>query len=183
MGGFAIANGVTRLTISSNNAKQNVNPNIELYHTYTWELFQILDEQTARKQQLIVLKDATTPTFTVNKETYLAASVEYKFAKSVTWDDIKLSWYDTVGMCNYMIKWRSSVWDPKIGLSSAEHYKKKTVLRCFTPDEDNYYGWSLVNSWPSTIRYGDLTYASSDGKLVEVTLSYDWAEEFQGPGT
>jgi len=33
----------------------------------------------------------------------------------------------------------------------------------------------LVGSWPSVIRHGDLTYTSSDVKIVEVTLTYDFA--------
>ncbi len=37
------------------------------------------------------------------------------------------------------------------------------------------YAYDLVGSWPSVIRHGDLTYTSSDVKIVEVTLTYDFA--------
>ena len=37
--------------------------------------------------------------------------------------------------------------------------------------------YRLINSWPSVIKYGELTYTTSDIKKVEVTLTYDWAEE------
>lgn len=157
-----------------------------VYTTYTWDLQNILGRipQSSTgfgvtNTTLLYLKDATTPTFTAATESYISASLEYKYAKSVTWDDIKLTWYDT-GMIGVIRQWRESVWSADRGLEPSNNYKSDTVLRCFLPEEDGYFGWKLKGSWPSSIRSGDLTYTSSDAKIVEVTLSYDWAEEFEG---
>ncbi len=152
---------------------------VDYYYTYTWQLPHILGT-SAIGSPLITLKDITTPTFTVNKENYIGSSLEYKYAKSVVWDDIKLTWYDSVGLIDIIREWRRSVWTAEDGLKPASNYKKLTILECVLPSGLSPYGWNLHGSWPSQIRSGELTYTNSDVKLVEVTVSYDWADEYSG---
>ena len=181
MGGFK------RISDRANQDDEGVyyaDTNAKLYTTYTWDLQQVLAEVVSNNNTLIMLKDASTPTFTVAKESYIGVNLEYKYAKNITWDDIKLTWYDT-GMISYIRRWRESVWSQKSGLMPAKNYKKNTILRCFLPGSDTnrtegYFGWKLVGSWPSSISSGDLSYTNSEAKIVEVTLTYDWAEEFEG---
>jgi len=152
---------------------------IQYYYTYTWSLPTIFGIG-AQSPPLVLLKEATTPTFTANKENYVGSSLEYKYAKSITWEDIKLTWYDSVGLIDIIRGWRESVWTPKDGLKPATEYKQTTELECFLPTGKRTYGWKLNGSWPSQIRCGDLTYTNSDVKLVEVTVSYDCASWLTG---
>ena len=154
-------------------------PDIKLYTTYTWDIQKIFAKVAASDETLIMLRDASTPTFTVAKESYVGVNLEYKYAKNITWDDIKLTWYDT-GMIDYIREWRSTVWTADQGLKPASSYKKDTVLRCFLPGPEGskeHFGWKLIGSWPSQISSGELTYTNSDAKIVEVTVTYDWADE------
>ncbi len=59
----------------------------------------------------------------------------------------------------------------------ANDYKKRSLLKYFLPTGKKINTWTLINSWPSQIRNGDITYAGSNVKLIEVTVTYDWAEE------
>lgn len=150
----------------------------EYYYNYYWEVVNLFESSSQQGSGVLVgLKDASLPTFTVNKETYMAASLEYKFAKSVSWDDVKVSWYDHIGLLKTMKEWRSNVWSPECGLSDANHYKRRSLIEYYLPTGEKTCGWILRNSWPSQIRHGELTYTSSDVKLIEVTITYDWAEE------
>lgn len=151
----------------------------EYYYNYFWEIINLFETPLTQQgpSQIVGLKDATLPTFTVNKETYLAASLEYKFAKSVNWDDVKVSWYDHVGLLQTMKDWRANVWSPECGLADANHYKRRSIIEYYLPTGQKTCGWTLKNSWPSQIRHGELTYTTSDVKLIEVTITYDWAEE------
>lgn len=151
----------------------------DYYYTYTWSIPRVIGRDGTR-YALVHLKDTTTPTFTANKESYVASSLEYKYAKSVTWDDVKVSWYDTYGLIKIVKEWRESVWTAVNGLRPANNYKKDTAIECFLPSNESPYGWRLYGSWPSQIRYGDLTYTNSEVKNVEVSISYDWAEECVG---
>jgi hypothetical protein len=76
-----------------------------------------------------------------------------------------------------MKEWRKSVWTPECGIKIAGDYKKNSTLRSYLPTGAKANEWRLINSWPSQIRYGDLTYTGSNVKMVEVTVTYDWAEE------
>jgi len=136
----------------------------EYYYTYTWSIASLFEDQrTQSSLALISLKDAGLPTFTVNKETYVGSSLEYKYAKSVTWDDIKVSWYDSVGLVEIIRQWRSLVWSTQDGIAEARMYKKRSELTTYLPTGKQDVRWILENSWPSVIRYGDLTYTNCSG--------------------
>lgn len=165
---------------SRSTTEGHVQSNVEYFYSYTWDVSEIFG-QSANK---IGLKDVTLPTFTVNKETVEGAHIEYKFAKSVSWEDVSVTWYDVDGLFRDILSWRSSIWNAdSIGLKQAAEYKKKTTINSFVgsylgdPQQRPYQRYELYNSWPSSIKYGDLTYTSSEVKLVTVTITYDWAVE------
>jgi hypothetical protein len=128
----------------------------------------------------ILAKDATVPTFSVGKETVDGASLVYKYASMVTWEDIKVTFYDTMlgsGKTSDVVKgWRKTVWTDTGGLASPSDYKKDSQISIYTLDWETSTVWTLHGSWPSTIKEGDLTYTNTDVKVIEVTVSYDWAE-------
>lgn len=157
----------------------------EYYYTYLWTIDTIFGEYASDNSSAIVhAKDMTLPSFVVAKEQTIGGSLEYKFAKSVSYDDVKISWYDTVGLIDYLREWRKSVWSPIFGLAAGGSYKKDTVQRQYITNDDgdliDDVVYVLRGSWPSTIRYGDLTYTNSDAKIVEVTVTYDYALEQKG---
>ena len=157
-----------------------VNSRRQYYYNYFWEIDNLFGTSFLSNEALIGLKDASLPTFTVNKETYVGSSLEYKFAKSIIWEDIKVAWYDSDGLLSSMRDWRKMVWKPESGLQMANDYKKRSRIQHFLPTGKKVNTWTLYNSWPSQIRNGELTYTSSEVKLVEVTVTYDWAEETVG---
>lgn len=158
---------------------QGPNSRREYYYNYFWEVSSLFEEgfRWLGDAPLISLRDCTLPTFTVNKETHQGSSLEYKYAKSVTWEDIKVTWYDTIGLLAEMKRWRSNIWTPECGIADANSYKRESNLGYYLPTGKSVNHWVLKNSWPSQIRHGELTYTSSDVKIIEVTLTYDWAVE------
>jgi hypothetical protein len=148
----------------------------EFYYNYFWRVENFF-EMAGMPIPLIALREASLPTMTVNKGTIKASSLEYKYAESITWEDVKFTWYDSDGLLPILRDWRRSVWDPETGLAMQDEYKKTTILEYYLPTGKKANQWKLVNSWPSQIRHGELTYSTSDVKLVEVTVTYDWAEE------
>lgn len=149
------------------------------YYKYTWEIDKLFDDVV--DGPLIYLKEASTPSWTIEKEEVMGASLKYKFAKSIAFDDIKVSWYDTDGLAEIIRGWRRRVWTPEEGFKNPAEYKRLSVIRPMTYDLTGDVVWTLHNSWPQAVRCGDLTYSDSDVKLVEVTISYDWAEEETSP--
>lgn len=158
-------------------------------YTYTWEIDRLQDEVVgmADSRYLVYAKDVSLPAFNVSMERHIGSSLEYKFAKSVSYDDIKISFYDTQDLYKKLKQWRQSVYDWQTGIKTPEQYKKNSTIKIYDPtwqdskgvvgidNEAVSYAYDLVGSWPSVIRHGDLTYTSSDVKIVEVTLTYDFA--------
>ncbi len=168
-------------------ATKQITSKAKYYYTYTWEITQLFDTQytdQAAADPVIMLRDMTLPTFSTSVDKYLGASVEYKWAKSVSWDDVKLTWYDSDGMLDVIEGWRKSIWTEDGGLRPGGSYKKTSTLSFFLPDYTRRVNWFLYNSWPSQIRSGELTYTNSDIKIVEATVAYDWAsgsQVYEGP--
>lgn len=152
-------------------------------YNYMWQVELVFGDNVGLGRNgttLIHLKDATLPSFVVNKEIVLGSALEYKYGKSVSWEDVKLTWYDNIGLISVMKEWRQRVWSADRGMRPANEYKQQTALSVLPPDSDDpneVVRFLLHGSWPSLIRHGDLTYTSSDVKIVEVTVTYDWAEE------
>lgn len=156
-----------------------LNAQTKFYYSYTWTVPELFGTSTSNRDALIALKDASLPSITINKEIALGASLEYKYAKGVTWDDIRVTFYDSVGLIDILREWRSRIWSPESGIRVASSYKRDTRLSQHTPDmlPEDTITWRLYNSWPSNIKYGDLTYTNSDVKYVDLQITYDWAEE------
>ena len=144
--------------------------------SFTWEVSTLFEENAAKSTAIVYAKDASLPSITFEKEEYTGASLKYKFASGAVYDDIRLTFYDTNGILPYLIKWRKSVWEES-GLKTASNYKKESVIKVYDPTGELQQTFKLIGSWPSVIKHGDLTYTSSDFKFVDVTITYDWAEE------
>jgi len=149
----------------------------EYYYSYTWQIVELVGN--FEYLMITSVKDVTLPTFTVATENVQGASLDYKYAKSVSYDDVKVTFYDTEGLLPILKAWKESVWTPDQGLKVANEYKKTSKINAFTPqwDKDTTQSFTLIGSWPSLIRHGELTYTNSDVKVVQVTITYDWAEE------
>jgi len=150
--------------------------------TFTWEVATLFEENAARGTALVYAKDVSLPSITFEKEEYTGASLKYKFASGAVYDDIRLTFYDTEGILPYLIKWRKSVWE-ETGLKTASNYKKESVITVYNQTGDPQQTFKLIGSWLSVIKHGDLTYTSSDFKFVDLTITYDWAEEIDARET
>lgn len=146
------------------------------FYSYTWVIQQLFGTSDLK----IMAKDATLPKFQVKSEDVMGLSLMYHFASEVTWDPVRVTFYDTMGLTELLKTWRSKVWSIDKGLGYANDYKQPSVIKQLTGDLGNGVPWKLQNSWPSLINYGDLTYTTSDAKITDVTITYDWAEEGDG---
>jgi hypothetical protein len=149
--------------------------NADFIYNYTWEINTLFEVDTPNTA-LVYAKDVSLPTITFEKEQYIGSSLQYKFASAAIYDDIRITFYDTKGLTVYLRKWRATVYSNFTGLRPADEYKKMSEIKCYYPKGGKLaQTHTLYGSWPSVIKYGDLTYTSSDVKFVDVTVTYDWA--------
>jgi len=164
-----------------NDVGSGVSSNIIANTTYNWEVQNLFGASLpSSSNSTILLKDCTLPTFNVSKQTVRGASIDYKFAEKIEWQDCSVNFYDAhvVGsdsISELMKQWRETIWDDEHGIKFGSTYKKDSKLRVFVPF-DKKTVWHLYGSWPSSIKEGELTYTSSDIKTVSVSITYDWAK-------
>jgi len=177
MPGFLIS------TAATDNTKHQPSGNVygqstsKFIYNYFWQAPTILGKPAQKGEPLVYLKDITLPNVSFDKETYTGASMTYKFASNVVYDDLSFVFYDTKGLLDILLEWRKSIWDQTTGVRTAAEYKKDTEIQVFTPQGVLVEKYVFTGSWPSSIKYGSLTYTSSDIKFVDVTLTFDYLDE------
>ncbi len=137
-----------------------------------------------KRYAMFVAKDLTLPQWKVDKLEIMGGVLWYKFAKSIKWDDITISFYD-IPQPNYSAfreinKWIDLVHTNENGIKKhgGSGYKMDCVFEELDGNGTTVRSIRLKNAWPNGFNWGKLTYTSSDLKLIELTLSYDWAETF-----
>jgi hypothetical protein len=159
-------------------------PKREYYTNFFWDVTSILDfELTNQKgyEHLLALKECKLPNVSIEEEKIMGSFSDYKFAKKVSYDDVSITWYDSVGMLVAVNYWMSLMFNETSGIGFAEDYKRSTKIRSYASDGSMGQTYELVQSWPKSVKFSDLSYTSSDIKTVELTLSYDYSILTQTP--
>lgn len=155
----------------------------DAHRAHRWQI-ESLGELQDSSRVFLYAKTLQLPNFSVEEETYVGASVKYKFAKVVNWEDVTVSFYDVFGLYEQLISWQNMVFTPSEGIKSANEYKKESRFQ-MTDGRGSPAGpkYILKNSWPKTISHSPLSYESSEIKLLTIVLSYDFADiQLNGAG-
>lgn len=186
MPGFAIANIGGNGPTAYHEAR--------FYASYSWDMPDITsivgkmlstNNTTGKRVSTILLKSAQLPSAVFDIVKAKGGAQDYKFAGKPTFDDVKITFYDTYGLSFGLKQWFESVYNLNDGLRTANHYKINTTIKKSLMDaelnetEDDavkstgtvYY--NLYGAWPKVIKESDLTYVEASIKTVDVILCYD----------
>lgn len=154
------------------------------YYKYTWVITNLFGDaiNLSENRPLIYARDAMLPRWSFEMVEGKGGSVTYKYAGRIKWEDVRIDFYDTTGMAKILQDWRSRIWTPAVGIKPANDYKKESVIKSAAYDFLDNVEWRLINSWPSAVNTGELSYTESDIKRVTVTITYDWAVDLQESG-
>jgi len=127
------------------------------------------------------VKSASRPDITIE-------DTELNFLNEVTWipgkakwETITVTYYDAAGAANIgLFSWLASVYDftneCRFMASKPQDYSGIASLvmldGCGVPLEQ----WTMKNVWPTSIKFGEVAYDSSDVAEVELTLRYSQVE-------
>ena len=130
-----------------------------------------------KRDKLLFAKSVQLPGFNIEEEMVHGSAIKYKFAKTVNWDDVLITFYDTSGILEGLKQWQERVWTPELGIQPAGKYKGTATFNLTGGSvSDTGFTFILKNCWPKSIKHGLLSYDNSEIKVIELTLSYDWAE-------
>lgn len=165
MPGFNIGGG------GSGNDPSNT---VELNRAHRWRIVS-LGENLIDGNMLLFAKTMQLPGFTVEEEVITSAAIKYKFAKTVNWEDVSISFYDTVGLFPMLVEWQNKVYTEDAGIQPANSYKLESRLAQTDNTGEDINQFTLHGSWPKSLTHSPLSYESSDIKMIDLVLSYDFA--------
>jgi hypothetical protein len=159
--------------------------NTRFYTSFSWEVPQIFGDHSGypvKGTHVFMLKTATLPSLSYGKiEAKGGGTTTYKFAGAPIYEDITISWYDSIGMVETIKTWMENVLRNDGGMNAPDQYKKTTTLKRFLADRpasqteiDESVEYLLYGSWPSVLKESDLTYTESTIKTVQLTITYDY---------
>lgn len=152
-----------------------IHNNIETFRRHRWVIQQL--GPITHRNVLIVANEITLPKWTPDK-IEMVYSVEYKYAKNVKWSDCTISFYDALNdysIIDELQDWRDKVHTIENGILKHSDYKQDSVLIELDGKGSEARKCTLKGSWPISIDYGKLSMSDSTIKLVELTLSLDYA--------
>jgi len=152
-------------------------------HRWVFETIDAAGEQLSR-EILLILKTAQRPNFTFEEpEMHHDQEVAY-FAGKQTWEPIEISWYDGEqpnDASQAMFDWLNRISDLQATtVATPDVYKKNATLQMTNGQGEASEKWTLFNSWPSNLNWGDLDYEDTEIALIELSIRFDRAQRENG---
>lgn len=135
---------------------------------------------TSRSEALEVsVKASSVPHFDMDKITINRGNNQVHFAGKPSFKDGQISVHDYIGAYtkDILLAWQRQAYDVRTGkVGLATDYKKTAKLYELTPDYQIVRAWTLYGCWISSLSEGNYDHDSSDAKIVDATVIYDYAE-------
>jgi hypothetical protein len=147
----------------------------DIKRVHRWRIDQ-LGELIINRDVHQYAQSLTWPNISIDEETVMGAAINYKFAKAASFDDVTIAFYDADYVFSNLETWFKLIYTPNSGIGMANEYKKDSKFTLTDGMGEQLDTVTLKNSWPKSISHSQLTYDNSELKLVNLTLSYDWAE-------
>jgi hypothetical protein len=156
------------------------NSQVEILRSHRWQIVTLgSPDIRINRATLLYAKSLSLPGFSVEEEVVNGASLKYKFAKMVNWEDVSIEFYDVVGVFDDLKQWQDKVWTPATGIQPANSYKFRASFALtdgtgFNDGAGVEEAFTLHGAWPKQLSHSPLSYESSELKLVSLVLSYDF---------
>lgn len=160
--------------ISGGNGPSNT---IEMLYSHRWLIKKL---GPVGRDTLLIARDLVLPDLKIDRQEINGGTIVYKFAKSVKWDDVQVTFYDDSKLLSEIDKWVDLVYTNDAGIKShapSGGYKQECQFELLDGEGTVKNTIKLMNAWPVTVSQGKLTYTNSDIKIITLTLAYDWAEK------
>jgi hypothetical protein len=127
-----------------------------------------------------VCKAASKPSFTQTPVVIDHVNVQRKFKGKTEWQDMTITLQDPVDPISAAAvhDWLLLHHEAVTGIDGyADDYKRELQLDQLGPDGDVLETWILNGAFISAGNFGDLDWSSNEVVTIELTITYDYAEQ------
>jgi hypothetical protein len=169
--------------IQGSGTGSNPNHKVEFHRVHRW-IIEDLGTASGGDPLRLYAQSVQLPSLTFDEEKIKSgASITYKIAKKANWQDFTIKFYDVYGLYKLFDTWQKRIWNQDTGIGRADQYKRSVILLLTDGEGNEKQKYTAFGAYPKSITHGDLSYASSEVKLLTVTYSYDFATvEFKDVG-
>lgn len=135
-------------------------------------------DSNASKTLELAVKASSVPHFNIEPITINRGNGQMKFAGKPSFKDGQISVHDYIGAHTkeILLAWQRQAYNvktQKVGL--AKDYKRTATLYELTPDFQIVRTWKMFGCWISDISDPNYDADSSDARVMDVTIVYDYA--------
>lgn len=153
----------------------------EFYRQHRWKIQSLgfppgvqSSTTTASDSFTLIAKSIELPAMEFEEETVDGASLNYKFPATATFKDVTISLYDTYGLHRMFDNWQKLIWTPEEGIKPANNFMNDVIFVLTDGQGETKRTYTLKNAYPKSISHGELSYASSEVKLLNVIYAFHY---------
>jgi len=122
---------------------------------------------------LYALKSVQLPSKVIKELEIEGLGTTYKFAKSVSYDDLKMTFYGCWELLDYLYGISNKIHTEETGISDFDIYKGIIELVMYETNKIAI-NFKYVGAWINNIDHGQVSYGSSEIQEITVNIKYDY---------
>lgn len=150
-------------------------PSTDLFRDHRFKLTTFMG-MNATQEPFYYVKDVDLPEKSIEVLEIKCPGATYKFAKSVSYTDLKLTFYGTQGLAEKIKELEDHVHKTDTGIGDFNEYLKEIELQMYDGEESNMITFKFKGCWISNTQWGSLSYGSSELKLITVIVKCNFHE-------
>jgi hypothetical protein len=148
---------------------------LETARSHRWAIPLLGPIQTSTKP--ILAKEFSLPDINFEVQEIMGGFATYKFAKSFKVGQFSITFYETLDTYKRLRKqWHDLVGTIRDGIKPHNDYKKSVIVTLLDGEGSPIYAISFEGAWPKTLELGELSYETTDIKLITMQCEFDFLE-------
>lgn len=153
---------------------------LEIRRKHRW-VFQTLGRGAGAwsPAELLLLQSVSRPSFKMEEMEMHHNQEKVYLAGKQEWEPVTMKWYDSEqspDISRGVYHWLETVVNlNSLSVAHPRFYKREAVLEMIDGTGQASERWAMYGTWPSSVKWNELSYSESELLTIEATMRYDRA--------
>ncbi len=161
--------------IDGQGGKVSASPDSDMMRDHRFKLVTLMGDD-ATNLPLALIKDVDLPEKTIEVLEIKCPGTTYKFAKSVTYGDLKLTFYGTKDLIEKIKSYEEEVHTKDEGVKDFNGYQKDIEFQMYDGEESPLVNFKFKDCWLAGSSWGNVSYGSSEIKMITLVFKCNYYE-------